>query len=75
MEYYCDKKRHLICVPFSIENLHKMAEDLDIKRCWFHLKGRLEHPHYDIPKKRITEIQEKCIMISDRELLRIIKGK
>jgi hypothetical protein len=35
MEFYCDNKRHLV-LSYSIENLHKMAEDLNIKRCWFH---------------------------------------
>ncbi|MFY0656205.1 MAG: DUF4031 domain-containing protein [Neptunomonas phycophila] len=72
MEYYCDSKRHLVCVPYSIENLHKMADDLGIKRCWFHSS---KHPHYDIPKKRIKEIQARCILISPKELLNIIKGK
>lgn len=67
MKYYCDEMRHLVCVPYSIENLHAMANDLDIKKCWFH-KG-----HYDIPKKRIAEIQAKCEVISPREILRIIR--
>jgi hypothetical protein len=53
MIYYCDNKRHLVCKPYSIVNLHKMAEDLKIKKCWFH------NTHYDIPKKRIQEIQKK----------------
>lgn len=47
MEFYCDNKRHLICKPYSIENLHLMAKQLNIKRCWFHKN------HYDIPKKKI----------------------
>lgn len=54
LKYICDKARHLICIPYSIENLHIMAEDLGLKRCWFHKN------HYDIPKKRIKEISEKC---------------
>ena len=53
MKYYTDKKRHLVCIPYSIENLHKMAIDLNIKKCWFH------KDHYDIPKKRISEIENK----------------
>ena len=36
MQYYCDNARHLVCVPYSVENLHKMAAALDIKRCWYH---------------------------------------
>lgn len=54
MKYICDNQRHLICKPYSKDNLHKMAKDLDIKRCWFH------KDHYDIPKRRIGEIKKKC---------------
>lgn len=42
-----------------------MAEDLDIKRCWFH------KDHYDIPKRRINEIESKCEMVSSREIVNI----
>lgn len=68
MEYVCDDRRHLVCIPYSIENLHKMAEDLDIKRCWFH------KDHYDIPKRRIVEIQEKCTIVTDRDIVGIVRG-
>ena len=67
MKYYCDTKRHLVCIPYSIKNLHKMVEDLGIKKCWFHKN------HYDIPKRRIKEITEKCTLITDREILKIIE--
>ncbi len=67
MKYYCDKNRHLVCKPYSIENLHKMAEDLGIKKCWFHKN------HYDIPKRRINEITNKCNLISSIEILKIIQ--
>ena len=65
--YYCDNYRHLVCIPYSKENLHKMAEELDIKKCWFH------KDHYDIPKKRIEEIKSKCILVSSKEIKKIIK--
>ena len=71
MIYYCDDKRHLVCKPYSIENLHTMAQELNIKRCWFH-SGR--NPHYDIPKTRIEEITSKCTKVSMFQILRIIKG-
>ena len=48
-----------------------MAADLNIARCWFH---NSKYPHYDIPKKRITEITKKCILISSKNLLLKIKG-
>ncbi len=71
MKYYCDNMRHLICEPYSIENLHIMAKDLEINRCWFH---NSKYPHYDIPKRRILEIQQKCVVISSKKLLSIIAG-
>lgn len=68
MKYVTDRKRHLICVPYSIENLHKMAENLNIKRCWFH------KDHYDIPIKRQKEIEDLCEIVSPKDIVRIIKG-
>ena len=68
MKYYCDNQRHLVCIPYNISNLHKMANDLNIKKCWFHKN------HYDIPKTRIKEIQEKCIIVSNKDILKIIHG-
>ena len=70
--YICDESRHLICIPYSVENLHQMAEDLEIKRHWFH-PGKF--PHYDIPKKRVIEIQSKCLNRTRKEILEIIKTK
>ena len=68
IEYICDNARHLVCLPYSIENLHAMASALGIKRCWFHKN------HYDIPKKRIQEITAKCRLVDSMTVLKIIKG-
>lgn len=68
IEVYCDKARHLVCRPYSVENLHKVAYMLGIKRCWFH------RDHYDIPKKRVDEINQQCIIVSSKDIVRIIKG-
>ena len=65
LKYYCDNSRHLVCVPYTIDNLHKMAEDLGIKKCWFH------KTHYDIPKRRIEEIKSKCTVVTTREIVMI----
>jgi len=69
LKYYTDGKRHLVCRPYSIQNLHQMADELGIKRCWFHKN------HYDIPKKRVDEIKSKCYMVSPKDIVRIIQGK
>lgn len=71
MQYFCDNMRHLVCVPYSVDNLHAMAQALDIKRCWYHAGS---YPHYDIPKRRIAEITSKCKLVSAREILKIVKG-
>jgi hypothetical protein len=70
--YICDDARHLICTPYTVENLHRMARDLGIARCWFHAHER--HPHYDIPKRRIAEIKSKCLVVTSRALLNVING-
>jgi len=69
LEYITDSKRHLVCLPYSIENLHQMANELGIKRCWFHID------HYDIPKRRIKEIESKCLIVSTKEIVNIIIDK
>lgn len=70
--YYCDAMRHLVCSPYSVEALHDMAKDLGIARCWYHASK--DHPHYDIPKRRIAEIQAKCTVVRPRDILAIMKG-
>jgi hypothetical protein len=68
MQYYCDNYRHLICLPYSKENLHLMAESLNIGRHYFH------RTHYDIPKRRIEEIKAKCIIVASKQIVKIIKS-
>ena len=63
MEFLTDRQRHLICLPYSIENLHEMAKQLGIKRCWFH------KDHYDIPLRRIAEIEAKCTIVDVRDIV------
>lgn len=72
LRYLCDEARHLICLPYTVENLHRMAAELGLKRCWFHASSRF--PHYDIPKRRIDEVVARCTLVSSRDILRIIRG-
>jgi hypothetical protein len=69
LEYLTDGARHLICRPYSIENLHRMAVELNIKRCWFH------RDHYDIPKRRLQEIELKCTWVTSREIVKIVRPR
>jgi hypothetical protein len=68
LEYLTDGRRHLVCLPYSKENLHRMADDLGIKRCWFH------RDHYDIPKRRVAEVETRCRLVSSKEILIIVRG-
>lgn len=73
LRYFCDDQRHLVCIPYSVANLHRMADDLGLGRHWFH--NHSSHPHYDIPKRRIAEIMAKCTVVSPRDILAIVKGE
>jgi hypothetical protein len=66
-----DDYRHLVCLPYSIENLHKMAEFFGIGRHFFH-GGR--HPHYDIPSRRRLELEGGIRGVSSGDIIRIIQG-
>lgn len=57
-------------MPYTVPNLHRMARELNIKRCWYHGGA---NPHYDIPKLRVREIMRKCEVVSSREILLVIK--
>jgi hypothetical protein len=70
VDYFQDTQRHLVCKPYSRENLHDMARFLGIKRCWFHAKP---YPHYDIPKRRFPLPQLSVKIIMPKDLLLICK--
>lgn len=73
IKFYCDDKRHLVCIPYSIDNLHLTAKMLDIGSHWFHKKEN-NRSHYDIPKNRIEEIMNQCIIVSSKDIIDICKG-
>ena len=70
LTYITDGQRHLVCLPYSIANLHLMASQLGIKRCWFHFPD-----HYDIPKRRVTEIEALCTIVTPQEIVYITGRK
>lgn len=69
MRFLTDSQRHLVCVPYSVENLHEMAKQLGIKRCWFH------RDHYDVPKGMIAGIRRRCQVVRPRQILAVIRGE
>jgi hypothetical protein len=68
LTYVTDKKRHLVCVPYSIKNLHKMAKELGILKCWFHKN------HYDIPQFLQDQVESKCTIVDTKQIVEIIRS-
>lgn len=50
-----------------------MADDLNINEVWYKKKGILFHSHYDIPYRRIKEIMGRCVVVSKREIIELIR--
>lgn len=75
VKIYADRSRHLVCEPYSVENLHRAAEMLGIKRCWFH--GSARHKHYDIPKRMVESVlsDARITVVTCRDVLNICRGK
>lgn len=69
MLYVADNYRHLVCIPYSLANLHKMARELGIKRGWY------EKGHYDIPKGKIDQVLSVCTVVSPKLIVRIRRGE
>lgn len=46
-----------------------MAAELNIKRCWFH------KDHYDIPARRVAEIEARCLKVTPRDIVKITGGR
>lgn len=69
LHYVTDKQRHLVCLPYNIDNLHRMAVELGIRRHWFH------RDHYDIPVHMKEDIERRCVFVRPRDIISIIKGR
>lgn len=72
--WLADGRRHLICWPYGLPELHAMAEALGIGRRWFHPGRDGRHPHYDIPREREAEILARCTLVRPRDILWVIRG-
>ena len=70
LKFYYHEQRHLVCLPYSIENLHHMAELLVINRCWYH---RSAYPHYDVPKRRMPSMGAVAVKVAPKTILHIIR--
>lgn len=71
LEYFTDGV-HLVCKPYSIENLHRMAKSLGLQSHWYH-HSSTDLCHYDIPKRRKDDILNVCTIVPMREIVSIIR--
>lgn len=57
----------------TIPNLHKFAESVGIKRCWFENKRGKNRPHYDVREKRLQEmIDAGAKLVSSKEVVEFL---
>ena len=70
---FTDKVGHLVS-DTSLEELHRFAASIGLKRYWFQGKQK-RHPHYDLTtnRKRAQAIAAGAILVSSRELLHRMK--
>lgn len=64
-----DGRRHLICVPYDLDNLFAVARNMGIHVRWFH------KDHFDVPIRRRVEIEEKCLKVTPRQIVLVIQGR
>lgn len=69
-----DSQRHLVCEPYSVENLHRMADDLGVGRHWYHAGAR--YPHYDVPLTQWERYaaDPRVNVVSPRVILEVVRG-
>ena len=66
--YLTDGRKNVICIPYSIENLHKMADDLGMKKKYF------KKDHYEIPDDMVSEVEDKCDVVTTTTLFKTARN-
>lgn len=62
--YLSDTSKRLICMPYSKENMDKMANDLGLKSDW------LKNDHYVVPEDVYNDIDSSVSKVSTTTLFR-----
>jgi len=65
-----DKSGHMVSTD-NVEELHRFAEWLGLRRSWFQLSVNFKRPHYDLTTKRMIKkaISMGAKEVSGRELI------
>ena len=73
LSYFVDAERHLVCLPYTVENLHLMARRLGISRAWFHRTRGGRHAHYDVPVNMTAHVRESAILLTPRDIVMLCR--
>lgn len=66
------RKRYAHMVADTLDELHKFAEMIGVKRHFFH---RGDKPHYDVTEQQyLTAIENNAVEVTSREIVRLSKS-
>lgn len=67
---------HLVTNNADLEELHRFAQAMGLRRDWFQEKGR-SHPHYDLTTQRASAraIGSGAKLVTPRELVKILSAR
>lgn len=75
MTYPNKKGKWSHMVASDIQSLHKFAESIGLKKCWFNNKRGKNQPHYDVSEYLYqTAIQNGATPVSRQELFLFLKN-
>lgn len=59
----------------SVEELHRFAAGIGLRRAWF--QGHPRHPHYDLttPRKRNQAVRHGARRVTSREIVKILRKR
>jgi len=61
---------HLVCQ--DLDNLHKFAQRIGLKREWF--QDHPKHPHYDLMGRMVNRaVKAGAIVVSSREIVTLLR--
>lgn len=66
--YLTDGVENVICLPYSKENMHKMADDLGIKKSWF------KNDRFKVTKEFLDENEDALETVLPTTLFRSIRN-
>lgn len=72
IRYLCDEAGHLICTPYTTENLHVAARHLTLGPLFYKTEP---YPHYAVPWMRIEDVRAKCDAVEEAAILAIVGGR